>query len=142
MNKQSLETVGKSYIGQFCQSNILTEIGDKGQKKISSAQKITGYEIVTSCGEPELMLCVGGDMVYESTCFNFSNPVSTEDVLTDTERRVITSLHMQGFMGPMGNMKQKDRLKLLQSLTTRGYLDEKTGLPTTKGIEAAAPKWD
>ena len=61
--------------------------------------------------------------------------------LTKTEKRVLISLHLQGCTGKMGMLNKKQRLALLQGLVAKGYLD-KNGEPTTKGIDACAPKFD
>jgi hypothetical protein len=68
---QRLNQIGEKHIGMLAQSGLLTMIGDKGQKVLQPAQKITGYEIVYNFGEPELMFIINGDSVYENTCFNF-----------------------------------------------------------------------
>ena len=60
--------------------------------------------------------------------------------LTDTEKRVLTSLHLQGCTGSMGNMKLQDRRKLIHSLIDKGLLSN-DGRVTQLGIEAAAPKF-
>lgn len=62
--------VGKKYIGKTAQSNLLTEIGPRGNKMISPAKIITDYEVVDMFGEPTLMLTIDGESVLESTVFN------------------------------------------------------------------------
>jgi len=60
-------------MGMKCQSTVLTQISDCGQKKVAQpAQNITGYEIIDLLGGVELMLIVGGDSVFIDTCYNFS----------------------------------------------------------------------
>lgn len=63
---------GCSLVGKTCQSTLLTMISPKGGKIHEPAQKITGCQIVYVCDDPQLMLTVGGEDVYEDTCFNFS----------------------------------------------------------------------
>lgn len=66
------EKLGNQVSGMKCQSSILTQISDCGQKKVAQpAQKITGYEIIDILGGVELMLVVGGESVFIDTCYNF-----------------------------------------------------------------------
>lgn len=68
---KSLFEYGCSLIGKRCQSSVLTTISNNGQRKVPEpAQLITGCEIVVWCSEPKLMLTVGGESVFEDTCFN------------------------------------------------------------------------
>jgi len=71
--REYLESVGKQLVGKKAQSTILTEINGKGRKVYSPQQVITGYEIVTSCMELELMVTLGGESVFEWTLFNIKN---------------------------------------------------------------------
>jgi hypothetical protein len=57
---------------------------------------------------------------------------------TETEKRVLQSLHLRGIMGNMGSMKQKERLSLLQGLILRGLLTNDC-VVTPLGIEVSAP---
>lgn len=60
-------------LGMKCQSTILTQISDCGQKKVAQpAQKISGYEIIDLLDGVELMLVIGGESVFYDTCYNFS----------------------------------------------------------------------
>lgn len=68
-----LEKYGKSLIGKSAQSTVLTMISNCGQKKVAEpSQKITGYSIQSWCGEPELMVTMGGKEVFENTLFNIN----------------------------------------------------------------------
>lgn len=67
---QKLFDYGCSLVGKKCQSSLLTMISNCGQKNPQPAQLITGCEIVMWCDEPKLMLTVGGESVFEDTCFN------------------------------------------------------------------------
>lgn len=75
--KYELSAYGQGLVGRTAQSRILTEIGSKGGKVISPAQKITGYEVVEVFQEPVLMVTIGGESVYEDTLFNISKPKSS-----------------------------------------------------------------
>lgn len=67
--------LGDQVLGMKCQSSVLTQISDCGQKKEPQPlQKISGYEIVNISGGVELLLVVGGDSVLIDTCYNFQNP--------------------------------------------------------------------
>jgi len=62
---------GSSLIGKKCQSNVLTMISEDGQRKVPQpARLITECQVIFWCGEPALMLTVGGEDVFEDTCFN------------------------------------------------------------------------
>jgi hypothetical protein len=64
--------LGDQLAGMKCQSTILTQISDCGQKKEAQpAQRISGYEIIDILGGVELMLFVGGESVLIDTCYNF-----------------------------------------------------------------------
>lgn len=54
--------------------------------------------------------------------------------ISDTEKRVLQNLHLRGFMGKMGAMKQADRVKLLQGLVAKGLIDANCNV-TKLGIE-------
>lgn len=60
--------------------------------------------------------------------------------LTDTEIRVLRSLHMAWVMGKCGALTKKERAALLTGLIDRGYLSSKLHL-TQKGVDASAPKY-
>lgn len=72
MKKNELIEYGKSLIGKTAQSKLLTEISPKGNRVLQSPQEITGFEVVTCFQESELMVCIGGELVYESTLINIS----------------------------------------------------------------------
>jgi len=66
--KERLEKFGKLLIGRKAQSTLLTMLSPNGQNIVMEpAQKITAYEIVENFMEPELMVILGGESVYEST---------------------------------------------------------------------------
>jgi len=66
-----LATYGNSLIGKTAQSTILTQISKCGQKaEMMPAQKITGYSVQEWCGEPNLMICVGTEEVWEDSLRN------------------------------------------------------------------------
>ena len=68
---QKLFDYGCTLVGKKCQSSVLTMISKDGQRKVPEpAQLITGCEIQVWCSEPKLMLTVGGNSVFEDTCFN------------------------------------------------------------------------
>ena len=67
-----LHLLGIMLTGQYAQSRVLTEIGNDGNRKFQKAQKITGYEIIETYGEPTLMLIIDGNSVLESTLFNIN----------------------------------------------------------------------
>lgn len=75
--RESLENYGKSLIGKSCQSSIVTEISDKGNKIAQKPSKIVGYEINLYLMEPQLMLVLdtpldGEVVVYENLCYNIN----------------------------------------------------------------------
>jgi len=61
--------------------------------------------------------------------------MQTKSGVTETELRVLRSLHLRGFMGPMGSMKINERGKLLDGLIDKGLLTKECNL-TRQGIEA------
>lgn len=66
--------LGDQVLGMTCQSTILKQISDCGQKsEAQPAQRISGYEIVDIAGGVELLLVVGGENVLIDTCYNFQN---------------------------------------------------------------------
>jgi len=66
--KERLEKFGKLLIGRKAQSTLLTMLSPNRQNIVMEpAQKITAYEIVENFMEPELMVILGGESVYEST---------------------------------------------------------------------------
>lgn len=71
--RTALTVLGSQYVGMFAQSRLLTEISRNGNKQFQKPQKITGYEIVETFGEPTLMVIIGGNSVYEKTLFNIYN---------------------------------------------------------------------
>lgn len=58
--------------------------------------------------------------------------------LSETEIRVLRSLHLKGCMGKCGNLTAGQRKKLLDKLVSEGYLDKKGNI-TLKGVNASAP---
>lgn len=60
--------------------------------------------------------------------------------LSETEKRVLTSLHLRGCTGSMGSMNSKARLNLLNSLVERGLLNDKCEV-TKVAIEAIRPQY-
>lgn len=67
--------LGDQVLGMKCQSTILKQISDCGQKsQPQPLQRISGYEIVDISGGVELLLVVGGESVLIDTCYNFQNP--------------------------------------------------------------------
>ena len=60
--------------------------------------------------------------------------------LTETELRVLRSLHLRGCTGKMGSLNRKERLAILTGLIDRGYLTGGMNL-TEKGIQISAPKY-
>jgi polyhydroxyalkanoate synthesis regulator phasin len=43
-------------------------------------------------------------------------------MLTETEKRILKSLHLQGTMGKCGSMSKNKRGKILDNLVKNGYL--------------------
>lgn len=58
--------------------------------------------------------------------------------LTDTEIRVLRSLHLRGCMGKCGSLTAKQRGQILTNLISYGYLTERMNL-TRAGINASTP---
>ncbi len=58
--------------------------------------------------------------------------------ITETEKRVLTSFHLQGCMGKCGSMNKRQRLALLKGLQKKGFLSNECEI-TTSGIEVAKP---
>jgi hypothetical protein len=54
--------------------------------------------------------------------------------LNELEIKILTQLHLQGFWGNSGNLNKKQRLKYLENLIDKGYLNQ-YGQPTKKTIE-------
>lgn len=65
-----LTELGKSLVGKKAQSRLLTEISANGQKVLSAPQLITGFEIVESFGEPDLMLIIDDQVIFEDLLIN------------------------------------------------------------------------
>lgn len=57
---------------------------------------------------------------------------------TKTELQILISIHLRGYMGKMGSMSSKERLKLLKGLVKKGWLTENATL-TKEGIEVSKP---
>ena len=70
MNTLHLTKLGQSLIGKKAQSRLLTEISATGKKVLSAPQLITGFEIVESGGEPDLMLTIDGEQIFEDLLIN------------------------------------------------------------------------
>lgn len=62
--------LGLSLIGKKAQSRLLTEISNKGARVLRQPMLITGFEIVESFMEPELMVIIDGESVLEETLIN------------------------------------------------------------------------
>ncbi len=60
--------------------------------------------------------------------------------ITKTEKRVLTSFHMQGHMGKCGSLNKKQRLGILKGLIKKGLLDDNCQI-TRQGIKAAKPQF-
>ena len=58
--------------------------------------------------------------------------------LSDLEKKILTELNLQGYWGKSGNLTTKQRLKYLQGLQNKGYIDSNVNL-TPKGKEAINP---
>lgn len=54
--------------------------------------------------------------------------------LSDLEKKILIELHLQGYWGKSGNLTTKQRLKYLQGLQNKGYIDSNADL-TPKGKE-------
>jgi len=54
--------------------------------------------------------------------------------LTETEKRVLQSLHLRGFTGKMGSLNLGQRRKLMFGLVDKGLLTEQCKL-TSLGLE-------
>ncbi len=67
---ENLTAYGRSLVGKSAQSRILTGIGNRGQLIWLPEQLITAFEIVWNLGEPQLMVTLGGESVYEDSLFN------------------------------------------------------------------------
>ena len=67
-------------------------------------------------------------------------PKAEKPELSDTEIRILQSLHLQGHMGKCGSLSRKDRKAILLKLINSGHLSEHCNL-TQKGIDASAPKY-
>ena len=67
--------------------------------------------------------------------------MKTRDGLTETEKRVLISLHLRGGTGSMGSMNKKQRLSLLNGLISKGYMNSNCDL-TEKGIKATRPSYN
>lgn len=61
-------------------------------------------------------------------------------MLSETEKRVIISLHLRGCTGSMGSMNRAQRSKLLHGLIDKGMIDNKCN-PTKLGLETAKPEY-
>jgi len=61
---------------------------------------------------------------------------TTATDISDTEKRVLKSLHLRGMMGKVGALTKKQRLALLKGLIKKGFLD-KNGNVTQKGIKVS-----
>ena len=61
-------------------------------------------------------------------------------LLSNTEKRVLLSLHLRGCAGSLGSMNLSQRRKFIQSLIKRGLLDENAYL-TKKAIDLIQPKY-
>lgn len=61
-------------------------------------------------------------------------------MITETETRILQSLHLRGVMGNCGSLNKKQRLGILNSLIEKKLLTQ-TGQLTTAGIEASRPKF-
>jgi len=60
--------------------------------------------------------------------------------LTETEKRVLISLHLRGCSGPMGSLNIKQRRQLIYNLIDKGLLDQSLNV-TPAGINAAKPDY-